>query len=97
LLLDNAHSCILEEFEDQRVDSAHFLNAEDILFLGTINLEVDLVLLDSLSNISSNALLLLGNETFLLDSEFIVSLLLNGSYALLSMSSDELDHGVQDC
>ena len=79
------------------MDCSHFLNAEDILFLGTINLEVDFVLPNSLSNVSCDAFLLLSNVTFLLDCEFIVSLFLNCSHTLFSMSSNELDHGIQDC
>lgn len=88
--------CVMLEALDQLINAAHLVDTLSVLEGGFLNLEVDFC--------SGQIFLVLFNKTLLLsldglllaDSKVVGGLALDLSYALITMSLDELDHAVKN-
>ncbi len=63
------------------------------MFSGFLDSELDLILLEAVLVLLSESLLLLCDVLFLLDCEFVQSLLVDGINSLFTVTSDEVNHG----
>lgn len=95
LLADHLVLGFLVDFLNEGVHSLHLLDSLGILLSRLLDSQLNLVLLKSVLILLSKSLLFFGNVFFLLDGEFILSLLVDSCYSFITMASDESDHGLK--
>ena len=95
LLADHLVLGFLVNFLNKGVHSPHLLDSLGILLSRLLDSQLNLVLLESVLILLGKSLLFFSNVFFLLDGEFIFSLLVNSCYSFITMASDESDHGLK--
>ena len=95
-LFDHLVLGFLVQFLNESVDSLHLLDSGGILFCRLLNSQLDFILLQFVSVILDESFLFLSDVLLLLNCEFLLSLVLDGLNSLITMSSNELDHGSED-